>query len=239
MFDLRYKDIFRVLAIFKRIIKYRVMLLMKTATTEDLCRIHFSMWSDANHINREGLALALSLTSKVNPVVFETGTSAYGTDSTRLLDRFTEKYSGEFHSVDLNPRASRALLLQHGSRTNLHTSDSIEFIKRDLIAITAKVDLCYLDSWDVNWLDPLPSAEHGLNEFLAVKTFLFKDSILIIDDTPASIDYVPVAYRDEALKFLKTYGVLPGKGSLALKAIKETNFGEVLLHQYNVVIRIL
>jgi hypothetical protein len=213
---------------------------MKRAdTVEEICDLHFSTWSDTDHVNREGIALALNEAPKDHPIIFETGTSAYGTDSTRLFDRFASKFSGEFHSVDLNPRASRALIFQHGPMTNLHVSDSVSFIQSKLGKLVDRIDLCYLDSWDVDWLDPLPSAEHGLSEFLAVKNFLTKGSILVIDDTPASLDYIPHEFHDRSLEFLERHGVLPGKGALALKLIKEKNLGEVLLHQYNVVIRIV
>lgn len=48
---------------------------------------------------------------------------------------------------------------------------------------------------------------------------------------------MPETSRDEALKILKTNGVQPGKGSSALKDIKQLNFGEAMLHQYSAVIR--
>ena len=214
------------------------MTVIKQANTVDeICKIHFSTWSNPEHVNRAGLTLALNEASKERPFVFETGTSAYGTDSTRLFDRFVSKFSGEFHSVDLNARAARALIFQHGTSTTLHTSDSVNFIESRLDKLTNRIDLCYLDSWDVDWNDPLPSAEHGLNEFLAVEKFLKKDSILIIDDTPVSIKYIPSQFHDQSHKFFEKHGVLPGKGSLALKLIKEKNIGKVLLHEYNVVIK--
>jgi hypothetical protein len=75
-------------------------------------------------MNRSGLTLAHNETSKVHPFIIETGTSTYGTDTTRLLDRFASMFSGEFHSVDLNSRAAYALLFLHGSRTTLYTSDA-------------------------------------------------------------------------------------------------------------------
>jgi hypothetical protein len=95
-----------------------------------------------------------------------------------------------------------------------------------------------MDSWDVDWSDPLSSAQHELNEFMAVQKFLTHNSILIIDDTPASMKYIPHRLHDKSLEFFKKHGVLPGKGSLALKLIKEQKIGEVLLHEYNVVIKI-
>ena len=231
-------SLLRLLEFFKKLLKSKLLLLRNADTVEELCAIHFSMWSDPNHINKDGLTLGLTKVTKDHPFIFETGTSAYGTDSTRLFDRFATKFSGEFHTVDINPRSSRSLKFQHGPRTNFHTSDSVDFIKNHLGNLTDRVDLCYLDSWDVDWLDPLPSAQHGLSEFLQVKKYLVKDSILIIDDTPVSLDHIPNEYHKRSIEFLQKHQVLPGKGSLALKLIKGDNLGEVLHHRYNVVIRI-
>lgn len=238
MNSFRVSDFFRVGQFLVRLLKFRMTVLRQANTVEEICNIHFSTWSDPEHVNRTGLTLALNEASKERPFVFETGTSAYGTDSTRLFDRFVSKYSGKFHSVDLNARAARALIFQLGPSTTLHTSDSVNFIESRLDKLTNRIDLCYLDSWDVDWSDPLPSAEHGLNEFIAVMKFLKKDSILIIDDTPSSIKYIPNEFLDSSHEFFEKHGVLPGKGSLALKLIKEKKIGEVLLHEYNVVIKI-
>ena len=48
------------------------------------------------------------------------------------------------------------------------------------------IDFLYLDSYDVDFLNPLPSALHHLEEFNRVKHLLHKNSIILIDDTPVS-----------------------------------------------------
>lgn len=203
----------------------------------EIINSHFSTWSTFNHVNRKGLEVALSSTNQTSPFVFETGTSAYGTDSSRLFDLFTKNTKGIFHSVDINPKASRTLKFQHGKQTHFHIGDSVDFIKNHLSEITEHIDLCYLDSWDVDWSAPEASAIHGLNEFDAVKVFLHPGSILVIDDTPKDLDLIPKINQSQAQEYLTKHGVLPGKGSLVLKKFLKEPFGEILSHEFNLVIR--
>ena len=58
----------------------------------------------------------------------ETGTSAWGTDSTRLWDNYVTHYGGSFHSVDIRSEPARRLKGQVGKRTRLVTSDSVNFL---------------------------------------------------------------------------------------------------------------
>ena len=222
-----------------RIRKYRKVAQLDLIDPWAIAAAHFQNWSIPNHVNRHGLTIALEATNQIAPFVLETGTSAYGTDSSRLFDLFTRKNNGEFHSVDINPKASRSLRLQHGKQSHFHVADSVTFIEQELKKFTSHVDLCYLDSWDVDWSDPKSSAEHGLREFKAVFKFLKKNSVLIIDDTPNDIRSIPHEFQEVAKEHLMTFGFLPGKGSLVLDLLKSEKFGRVLYHDYNLVIKIL
>lgn len=210
----------------------------KNATLQEICDSHFRWWSTGEHINRTGLTEGITALSVENPVIFETGTSAYGVDSSRLFDRIVTKFSGKFISVDINPQPKRALVFQHSKRSKFFVEDSVTFIKKILPMEVDYLDLCYLDSWDVDWSNPLPSAEHGLNEFEAVKRFLKPGSILIIDDTPSSIELIPEPYREVALNFEIEHGVLPGKGAFIYKSLQADSFATLLSHQYNLVLKI-
>jgi len=222
-----------------RIYKYRRIRRLSPINARQIADMHFQNWSIPDHPNRRGLTIALEATNPTAPFVLETGTSAYGTDSSRLFDLFTLNTSGQFHSVDINPKASRSLRFQHGKQSHFHVADSVEFIETSLPMITDVVDLCYLDSWDVDWSNPSSSAEHGLNEFRAVSKHLRRNSVLVIDDTPKDIWLIPEGFQSEAVEFLETFGFLPGKGSLILELLKHEKFGEVIHHEYNVVIRML
>jgi len=92
----------------------------------------------------------------------------------------------------------------------------------------------YLDSWDVNWLDPTPSALHGLAEFLAASTHLKNGSLLLIDDTPASPDFFISAQSELGafINYQSIQGFYPGKGSLVKELLKSLGRGKEVMHHY-------
>jgi hypothetical protein len=225
---------------FRFVLNVYKYLRLRTRRENDVFAIienHFTNWSEVNHQNRHGLTVALAEVKSSNPFILETGTSAYGTDSSRLFDAFVSVKGGTFHSIDLNRDASRSLFLQHSRKTFFHISDSVKFILNELPQITDHIDLCYLDSWDVDWSNPLPSALHGLSEFNAVRDYLKPGSVLVVDDTPNDIHWIPNRHHDEAVTFKNVHGVLPGKGAFIHKIIKSESPQSVLWHGYNLVIK--
>ena len=49
-----------------------------------------------------------------------------------------------------------------------------------------KVSMFYLDSFDVDWRYPYPSAAHHLKELAAISRVLHKDTLVVVDDSPAT-----------------------------------------------------
>jgi hypothetical protein len=221
----------------KNIFKYRVLNLKKIRSIEDLVDIHFRFWSEADHINRKGLLIALKEINCEKPVVVETGTSAYGTNSSRLFDVFVKFRGGTFYSVDIDPKASRRLVFQHSRRSYFYTDDSVNFLTNKLVGLTEKVCLFYLDSWDVDWNNPIASSSHGLSEFRALSKYICKGSVLMVDDTPSKIDYIPQNYHKIAFEFQDKHGVLPGKGSFILSELLKIHGVEILWHEYSLVVK--
>ena len=43
----------------------------------------------------------------------------------------------------------------------------------------------YLDSFDVDWRYPYPSASHHLKELTAINKILNEDTLVVVDDSPA------------------------------------------------------
>jgi hypothetical protein len=221
----------------KNLVKYWYCYFWPVKELDKLIDRHFKIWSEVNHINKDGLKLAIEQMPQDEPFIFETGSSAYGTNSSRLFDSVVQKLGGNFHSTDISSKPSRSLKFQHSKRTQLHICDSVQFIRNQLNDISDKVDLCYLDSFDVDWLNPLPSAEHGLREYLQIRPFLQRGSVLVVDDTPAHLRLIPENYHTFALSFQELYGVLPGKGAFIFKIIKSTEPEKIIHHDYNLVIK--
>jgi hypothetical protein len=209
----------------------------KFDSVDSLVKAHFTRWSDPAHQNREGLSMALNSLPVGKITIVETGTSAYGTDSSRLFDSFVRSFGGSFFSVDINSYPSRRLRIAKSRFSKFFVMDSVAFLQKlTVLTGASQVNLFYLDSWDVDWGDPIPSAMHGQKEIESIKPFLRTGTILVIDDTPNSINWIPVANREAAEKFTDNFGVLPGKGALYAGVLSDLKY-EVLHHDYNLVLK--
>ena len=210
----------------------------KFTNIENLVDQHFLIWSSQSDPTRDGFLKALKSISTPSFIV-ETGTSAWGCDSSRLFDVFVRDFGGMFHSVDIRKEASLWLKYQVSKSTSFHVSDSIEFLRSGILNFTTqKIDLLYLDSFDLDWSNPLPSAQHHLQEFLSALPLLKKGSYILIDDTPNNVQKIPTEYHSIALRFKKDFGQFPGKGSLILNEIKNYPNMKIVHHTQNLLIQI-
>ncbi len=121
--------------------------------------------------------------------------------STVLFDNFLRSYKGELHTVDLDPKCKDIIEKHCSYSTIVHTGDSVEFLENFKRA--EYIDILYLDSYDLNWDNPEPSAEHHLKEIKAVFHKLKPGAIIIVDDN------------------FEHNGKLIGKGYLVEKFLKE------------------
>jgi hypothetical protein len=165
------------------------------------------------------------------PLILESGIASAGTQSTYLFNEYVKKYGGRFWSVDINPN----LVRQHEGNmcpsTQLICDDSVKFFDKWVLE-NKKVDVVYLDSYDLDFYNPEPSANHGLKEYLSLLPVLKEGSILLIDDTPINpywLDSRGTLYNDMEVYYKKN-NYMPGKGMDVLKASN----AEVLLHNYQV-----
>lgn len=157
-----------------------------------------------NHVNR-AVAEKLLRVMRGRPLhMIETGTSAWGIDSTRLFDNYIRKYGGYLHSVDIRDKAGKKLIDKGGplgNRTRLHLGDSVEWLKKGMPAaigssfpeseraklslkeIYESVDIFFLDSHDVDWEAPDMCAFHGFSEVMALLNPNFTmDQVIPLED---------------------------------------------------------
>jgi hypothetical protein len=114
--------------------------------------------------------------------------------------------------------------------------DSVQFLNNfSKITSEKSADLIYLDSWDVDWSKPYASAEHGKKELVAIRPLLGTGTIIVIDDTPVSMKWIPASNLDVATKFKIEFGVLPGKGAFYNQALEGIDF-TIIHHDYNLVL---
>lgn len=124
--------------------------------------------------------------------IVETGTSRNGNQnfegdggSTIIFSEWALDHDAQFYSVDLDPEnlwnAKEAVEQQIGQKNaNIHfvCSDSLEFLKN----FTQKIDFLYLDSYDFEVNNPLPSQYHHLYEIQIAYPLLHEKSVVMIDD---------------------------------------------------------
>lgn len=209
---------------------------MTIKNPSDIVFNHFKIWSDVDHINFKAFLLIVQMLGGKSAVILETGTSAWGTDSTRLWDRYIRIFGGSLTSVDIREEPSQRLKNQLSEKSILVVSDSVKFLKE---TYKDRANVYYLDSFDLDLNDPIPAALHGLKEYLAFRGSLEDGALIFIDDTPNKewFDQLPIIPK-HSISFLKKYGVYPGKGSLVLSEIQKDFHYEILLHEYAILIKI-
>jgi hypothetical protein len=133
------------------------------------------------------LALQL-LKSRHAKVVVETGTARNGDQnfwgdggSTIIFGDWAAHNQAIFYSVDITPGAienAKKATQAYAKHIQFFCCDSIEFLHH----FSQPIDFLYLDSYDFNLQDPLPSQHHHLNEIMAAYPWLHKNSVVMIDD---------------------------------------------------------
>ncbi|MEX2527838.1 MAG: hypothetical protein WEA09_09405 [Gemmatimonadota bacterium] len=196
---------------------------------------HFRQASHVSHPCRPTLTLALSILGQRPAIIVETGSSAWGTNSSLLFDAYVNSFGGRFETVDIRLQPSLTLRGQCTKRTRLHCQDSVAFLRTWADRQHTNLDLVYLDSWDVDWADPIPSAMHGLAEFLAIEGQLRPGSLLLVDDTPADASVMRRVQPRHVGAFeqgMAKHGFPPGKGALIKLLLEGTGRGKLLAHDY-------
>ncbi len=144
---------------------------------------------DKNDKRYATLLYALQLMKERNPVnIVETGTSRFGASGfegdggfTILAGDYVRDNGGTFYSVDLNMAAlSNAASALGESRhyVRLVNEEAISFLHH----FKEPIDFLYLDSYDFDVNDPIPSQQHHLKEIMNAYPHLTKSSIVMIDD---------------------------------------------------------
>lgn len=202
---------------------------------KDLVKRHYQQWSAPRHWTRPGFEDAIEHLKNGPAVFVETGSSAWGMNSTRLFASYARMFGGCVHTVDIRPEPSMSLKTLEDV-VEFHITDSVQFLHELELENNDLPRFFYLDSWDVDWDDPMPSATHGLSEWQAVQRLSRARDVVVIDDTPNSLDYIPSSSHDVASRFKSQHGVFPGKGSLVVSSDFESLGWALEYHGYNVVL---
>jgi len=194
---------------------------------ESLINLHFETWASPQHINKEAFLETIKELNGKPAKILETGTSAWGTDSTRLWDKYIKHFGGEFTSIDIRKEPANRLKRHMQNNTKLLIGDSVSVLEQ----IKSSFNIYFFDSYDLDLHNPEPCALHGLREYMAIKHKLRINDIVFVDDTPIHIDHLP----KESKVFFDTHKVLPGKGAFVIPDLIKSFTVDIIHHQYSFV----
>lgn len=107
--------------------------------------------------------------------------------SARLFVEFVTVQHGTVRSVDIDPHAvATAREAIQSDRFSVFCSDSVSWLQQQ--SDLDRVNLFYLDSWDVKWNNDSDSAEHHLREFQAIENHMRPGAVVAIDDNSRFAD---------------------------------------------------
>jgi hypothetical protein len=108
--------------------------------------------------------------------------------STVLFDQYVSSRGsgGIVHTVDLSLEATNACEALVSDKVVIYTGDSVAVlprIARQLSAEGRRIDLLYLDSYDLDWQNPTPSSVHHLKELVSIISMVNPDTLVVVDDS--------------------------------------------------------
>lgn len=136
------------------------------------------------------------------------GQLALGDDgaSTFIFDDFINHYDGEVLSVDINENNVKHAQGMVSDKTKVVCMDSVQFLWN--LPSSKKIDFLYLDSYDFEPENPIPSQLHHVKELCAVMKNLKKGTIIAVDDhlnTPNFDQYRATLARGGKATFVEDF----------------------------------
>ena len=102
--------------------------------------------------------------------------------STFMFDALARDCNGLFFSIDITVESVDTARRACSSATHLILNDSVAALHALSRAVPAQASLLYLDSYDVDLANPLPSAIHHALELTAARALIGPGTIVCVDD---------------------------------------------------------
>ena len=111
--------------------------------------------------------------------------------STLLFDKYTlsRGNNSKVYTVDISSKSTKVCKEAVSQNVEITIDDSVRYlnnISNNFLKNKTKVSMFYLDSFDVDWRYPYPAAAHHLKELTSITRLLHEDTLVVVDDSPAS-----------------------------------------------------
>ena len=111
--------------------------------------------------------------------------------STLIFDKYTlsRGEKSKVYTVDINPNSTKVCKQVVSNNVEVTTNDSVRYLNNlssNFLKNKTKVSMFYLDSFDIDWRYTYPSAAHHLKELTSITRLLHEDTLVVVDDSPAS-----------------------------------------------------
>ncbi len=143
--------------------------------------------------------------------------------STLLFDKYTQSRGNgsKVFTVDIDPAATNICKSLVSDNVDIFTGDSVKYLNdltKKFHEEKINVSMFFLDSCDVEWIDPGESSAHHLKEIKCVKSLLNEKTIVVVDDAPIICHLSQVEGQEDKLKLIPTLEpYIGGKGALVNK----------------------
>lgn len=123
-----------------------------------------------------------------NPLIIETGCLRVPNNwegdgqSTFQYDWFARDYNGQVITIDINQDSIDSARKACSGVTNTILNDSVETLNMLSKNLCRPASLIYLDSFDLDLSNPMPSAIHHVMELMAAQGLIGLDTLICVDD---------------------------------------------------------
>ena len=107
--------------------------------------------------------------------------------STLLFDEYVKcrHTDSMVYTIDLDPNATAICKSMVSDKVSIYTGDSVLVLReigKRLEQTSRTIDLLYLDSYDLDWDNPTPSAVHHLKELTSIIGLINPKTLVVVDD---------------------------------------------------------
>jgi hypothetical protein len=153
--------------------------------------------------------------------------------STILFDKYVTSrgQNSKVHSVDINSESVQLCRTLVGSNVSVTVSDSVSYLNtltKQFVEQGVKLNLLYLDSFDLDPTYWFPAASHHLKELVAARRSIDKETLVVVDDCPLTAQ---VIHNKEGSLSSLGEPIVGGKGRLVAEFAREVG-AEAMFKNY-------